>query len=193
LRTLIFAQNNMAAVSAEGSRVWVLIRRLNASCNHSIAFVVRTLFHWLGGKRVIMSLISAWRSGEQIAVLMNGYSAAPQRHPTPRRPLSESWRPIDDEERRPPQATLDQIIENGTPGFGGFAAHALDPEHQLLAVLAHADDDQQGDRSDSGWRATGICSSVRSWPASVWSLCAARACVTAETERSARLSALAKT
>jgi hypothetical protein len=59
LRTLIFAQNNMAAVSAEGSRVWVLIRRLNASCNHSIAFVVRTLFHWLGGKRVIMSLISA--------------------------------------------------------------------------------------------------------------------------------------
>jgi hypothetical protein len=93
---------------------------------------------------------------------MNGYSAAPQRHPTPRRPFSESWRPIDDEERRPPQATLDQIIENGTPGFGGFAAHALDPEHQLLAVLAHADDDQQGDRSDSGWRATGICSSVRS-------------------------------
>jgi hypothetical protein len=76
--------------------------------------------------------------------------------------VSESWRPIEDEERRPPQATLDQIIENGTPGFGGFAAHALDPEHQLLAVLAHADDDQQGDRSGSGWRATGICSSVRS-------------------------------
>ena len=33
------AQNNMAAVSAEGSTVWVLIRRLNSSCRRSIAFV----------------------------------------------------------------------------------------------------------------------------------------------------------
>jgi hypothetical protein len=33
------AQNNMAAVSAEGSTVWVLIRRLNSSCSRSIAFV----------------------------------------------------------------------------------------------------------------------------------------------------------
>ncbi|KAH2818790.1 hypothetical protein KXV85_003664, partial [Aspergillus fumigatus] len=34
------AQNIIAAVSAEGSTVWVLIRRLNSSCNRSIAFVV---------------------------------------------------------------------------------------------------------------------------------------------------------
>src|SRR4051794_11022581 len=39
----------MAAVSAEGRTVWVLIRRLNSSCSRSIAFVVRALLHWLGG------------------------------------------------------------------------------------------------------------------------------------------------
>src|SRR5882762_2820919 len=42
----------MAAVSADGSTVCVLIRRLNSSCNRSIALVVRTLRHWLGGSRV---------------------------------------------------------------------------------------------------------------------------------------------
>ena len=46
------AQNNIAAVSADGRTVCVLIRRLNSSCNRSIAFVVRTLRHWLGGSRV---------------------------------------------------------------------------------------------------------------------------------------------
>ena len=44
--------NNMAAVSAEGSTVCVLIRRLNSSCRRSIAFVVLALRHWLGGRRV---------------------------------------------------------------------------------------------------------------------------------------------
>src|SRR5580658_1913067 len=42
------AQNNMAAVSADGSTVCVLILRLNSSCSRSIALVVRTLRHWLG-------------------------------------------------------------------------------------------------------------------------------------------------
>jgi hypothetical protein len=42
----------MAAVSADGNTVCVLIRRLNSSCNRSMAFVVRALFHWLGGSRV---------------------------------------------------------------------------------------------------------------------------------------------
>src|SRR5258705_13155103 len=46
------AQNNIAAVSADGSTVWVLIRRLNSSCRRSIAFVVLALRHWLGGRRV---------------------------------------------------------------------------------------------------------------------------------------------
>ena len=39
----------MAAVSAEGSTVWVLMRRLNSSCSRSIALVVRADFHWLEG------------------------------------------------------------------------------------------------------------------------------------------------
>jgi hypothetical protein len=42
----------MAAVSAEGSTVWVLIRRLNSSWSRSIALLVRALFHWLTGNRV---------------------------------------------------------------------------------------------------------------------------------------------
>src|SRR5512143_3073805 len=42
----------MAAVSADGSTVWVLILRLNSSCSRSIALVVRALRHWLGGRRV---------------------------------------------------------------------------------------------------------------------------------------------
>jgi len=42
----ISAQNSMAAVSAEGSTVCVLMRRLNSSCRRSMAFVVRADFHW---------------------------------------------------------------------------------------------------------------------------------------------------
>ena len=52
------AQNIIAAVSAQGSTVWVLIRRLNSSCNRSIAFEVRIDFHWLGGKRVKVKSLS---------------------------------------------------------------------------------------------------------------------------------------
>jgi hypothetical protein len=48
----IKAQNNIAAVSAEGSTVWVLICRLNSSCRRSIEFDVRIEFHWLFGNRV---------------------------------------------------------------------------------------------------------------------------------------------
>ena len=43
------AQNSIAAVSADGSTVCVLIRRLNSSCRRSMAFVVRALFHCDGG------------------------------------------------------------------------------------------------------------------------------------------------
>src|SRR3981189_3862850 len=52
------AQNNIAAVSAEGRTVWVLIRRLNSSCKRSIAFDVRIDFHWLFGKRVKVNSLS---------------------------------------------------------------------------------------------------------------------------------------
>jgi hypothetical protein len=53
------AQNNMAAVSADGSTVWVLIRRLNSSCRRSIAFVVLALRHRVGGRRVKVKRRSA--------------------------------------------------------------------------------------------------------------------------------------
>src|SRR3712207_9135896 len=45
------AQNSMAAVSAEGRTVCVLILRRNSSCSRSTALVVRADFHWLGGGR----------------------------------------------------------------------------------------------------------------------------------------------
>jgi hypothetical protein len=41
------AQNSMAAVSADGSTVCVLMRRLNSSCSRSMALVVRADRHWL--------------------------------------------------------------------------------------------------------------------------------------------------
>jgi formate dehydrogenase subunit gamma len=50
------AHNSMAAVSADGSTVCVLIRRLNSSCNRSMALVVRALFHWLRGRGSITGL-----------------------------------------------------------------------------------------------------------------------------------------
>ena len=52
------AQNSMAAVSAQGSTVWVLIRRLNSSCSRSMALLVRIDFHWPGGKRVKVKSLS---------------------------------------------------------------------------------------------------------------------------------------
>src|SRR6187399_2511359 len=52
------AQNNIAAVSADGSTVWVLIRRLNSSCRRSIAFVVLALRHWLGGRAMTQPPLS---------------------------------------------------------------------------------------------------------------------------------------
>jgi hypothetical protein len=54
----ISAQNNMAAVSAQGSTVCVLVLLLNSSCKRSIAFVVRIDFHWLCGKRVKVNSLS---------------------------------------------------------------------------------------------------------------------------------------
>lgn len=48
----VSAQNSMAAVSANGGTVWVLMQRLNSSCSRSMRWVVLALFHWLGSSRV---------------------------------------------------------------------------------------------------------------------------------------------
>jgi len=54
------AQNNMQAVSAQGSMHWVLMRRLNSSCSRSMALVVRMDFHWsLGKRRKVKSFLPA--------------------------------------------------------------------------------------------------------------------------------------
>ena len=45
------AQNNIAAVSADGSAVCVLILRLNSWCSRSIALVVRARAPVIGGNR----------------------------------------------------------------------------------------------------------------------------------------------
>src|SRR5215207_9850830 len=46
--------------------------------------------------------------------------------------------------RRRPRAM--EVVENGTPGLGGLAAHVLHGEQHLLPVLAHTDDDEERDR-----------------------------------------------
>lgn len=58
------AQNNMAAVSPASSTVSVFIRFLNSSCRRSIAFVVRALRHWLGGRLRGIKLHGNVRHGE---------------------------------------------------------------------------------------------------------------------------------
>src|SRR5436189_156231 len=115
------AQNSMAAVSADGSTVCVLILRLNSSCSRSIALVVRTLRHWLGGRRV----------------KVNKRSPASSRLSLTARCLSLHL--------RTPQPAIDEVSEDSAPSLGALAAHALDREQHLLAVLAHAENDQQRD------------------------------------------------
>src|SRR5665811_399490 len=52
---------------------------------------------------------------------------------------------VDNEELGPPQPALDEIVEDSAPGLGALAAHALDREQHLLAVRAHAEDNEQRD------------------------------------------------
>ena len=86
------------------------------------------------------------RVGKQIAVFMHGAPLYRYAIPDGGDRSLQSRRAVDDEKGRPPQATLDQIVENRAPGFGGFATHVLDREQHLLAVLAHANDHEQRDR-----------------------------------------------
>src|SRR5471030_1314051 len=83
---------------------------------------------------------------EQVSVLMD--RAALDRHYVPDRGdgLVEPRRAIDDEKLGPPQPALDEIVEDSAPGLGALAAHAFDREQHLLAVRAHAENDEQRDR-----------------------------------------------
>ena len=55
------AQSSIGTVSAQGSTVWVLIRRRNSSFRRSIAFVVRAAFHCDGSRRVKVNRRSPFR------------------------------------------------------------------------------------------------------------------------------------
>ena len=46
------AQRSIGTVSAQGSTVWVLIRRRNSSFSRWVALVVRAAFHCVGARRV---------------------------------------------------------------------------------------------------------------------------------------------
>src|SRR6478752_10716506 len=75
---------------------------------------------------------------EQVPVLVD--RAALDRHAVPDGgdSLVEPRRAIDDEEFRTPQPAIDEVGEDSAPGLGALAAHALDREQHLLAVLAHS-------------------------------------------------------
>src|SRR5436190_19526651 len=96
---------------------------------------------------VISSCRPVRRVGEEVPVLVN--RAPLYRHAVPDggKRLLEPRRTIDNDERRPPQPALDEVVEDRAPGFNSLAAHALDREQYLLAVLARADHHQQRDRS----------------------------------------------
>src|SRR5664280_3749817 len=57
----------------------------------------------------------------------------------------ETRRAIDDEELRLPQPAFDEIVEHRPPSLGALAAHASDRQQHLLAVSAHANDDEERD------------------------------------------------
>src|SRR5262245_41809398 len=96
----------------------------------------------IGGYLLVQAL---GRMCEQVAVFM--YGAALHRYAIPDggKRLLQSGRPIDDEELRLSQTSLDQVVEDGAPGFGALTAHALDRKQHLLAIRAHPNDNKQRD------------------------------------------------
>src|SRR5437879_5127473 len=85
------------------------------------------------------------RMRQQVPVLVN--RAALDRYAVPNggNGLVEPRRAVDNEELGPPQPALDEVIEDSAPGLGALAAHALDREQYLLAIRAHAENDEQRD------------------------------------------------
>src|SRR3984893_6439323 len=56
---------------------------------------------------------------------------------------------------------FDEIVEHGAPGFAALTAHPLDCQQHLMAVRAHADNDEQ--RYGSGF-AVEPNTHHRAWP-----------------------------
>src|ERR1017187_930641 len=90
---------------------------------------------------LVMQALGCMR--EKISVLVN--RAALHRHAVPDSGdgLVEPRRAVDNEELGPPQPAPNEIVEDSAPRLGALAAPALDREQHLLAVRAHAENDEQ--------------------------------------------------
>ena len=86
------AQNNIAAVSADGSTVCVLILRLNSSCSRSIALVVRALRHWEEIEKHRRAFIRKWRLKHE--AVANSLEEAGDRLFTFTRLPPDQWRSV---------------------------------------------------------------------------------------------------
>src|SRR5947208_13478405 len=83
---------------------------------------------------------------KQVAVLVD--RAALGRHVAPEggQRLLQPSATVDNQKFWLAQPALDEIVEDGAPSLAGLAAHVLDGQQHLLAVLAHAEHDQERDR-----------------------------------------------
>ena len=91
------------------------------------------------------ALQSLWRVGQQVPVLVE--RAALRRHAAPDggERLLQARRAVDEKKLRPAQAARHEAVEDGAPGLRRLAAHALDREQHLLAVLAHTEHNEERD------------------------------------------------
>jgi hypothetical protein len=83
---------------------------------------------------------------EKIAMFMHGAALDSDIEPQCCKRLLEAGRAVNDDKFRRFQAALDEIVEKRPPGGFAFAAHVLDRQENLLAVLSHAEGDKQGNR-----------------------------------------------
>jgi hypothetical protein len=84
--------------------------------------------------------------GKKIAMLVNRAALYQDIRPKPGQRLLEAGSAIDDDKLRPLQAAFDEAVEERPPGGVAFAAHVLDRQEDLLAVLPDAEGDEKRDR-----------------------------------------------
>src|SRR5215472_295923 len=83
---------------------------------------------------------------EQVAVLVDGAALPWHVAPEGGQCLLQPSAAVDDQKLWLAQPALDEIVENGAPCLAGLAAHVLRGQQHFLAVLAHAEHDQEYDR-----------------------------------------------
>src|SRR5262249_12886953 len=105
-------------------------------------FARRRLDHVVvvGGDLLLQAL---GRMRQQVPVLVNSTALHRRAIPHGGDCGLKPRRTVDNEEFGTAQAAPDEIVENGTPGFGTLAAHTLDREQHFLTVRTYAEDNQQ--------------------------------------------------